>query len=69
MDKMDNIDKMDKVKVQLDKDVVNELIKMKEVGDSYSDVLKRLIKMQTRKRKHKNDIKQVPKEILQEFLV
>ena len=44
MDNMDNIDKMDKVKVQLDKDIVNELIKRKKVGDTYSDVLRRLIK-------------------------
>ncbi len=37
------MDKKDKVKVQLDKDIVNELIKMKEVGDTYSDVIRRLI--------------------------
>ena len=36
---------MDKVKVQLDKDIVNELIKMKEVGDTYSDVIRRILKM------------------------
>lgn len=41
---MYNVDNMDKVKVQLDKDVVNQLIKMKEVGDTYSDVIRRLIK-------------------------
>ena len=40
-----NIDNMDKIKVQLDKDVVNELIKMKEVGDTYSDVIRRLLKI------------------------
>ena len=34
---------MDKVKIQLDKDVVNELIKLKQVGDTYSDVVKRLL--------------------------
>jgi len=45
MDKMDNIDKMDKVKVQLDKDIVNELIKKKKVGDTYSNVLRRLLKI------------------------
>ncbi len=38
------MDKRDKVKVQLDKDVANQLIKMKEVGDTYSDVLRRLLK-------------------------
>lgn len=37
------ISNMDKVKVQLDKDVVNELIKLKRVGDSYSDVIRRLL--------------------------
>ena len=49
MDNMDNIDKMDKVKVQLDKDIVNELIKMKQVGDTYSDVLRRIIKKMRKK--------------------
>ena len=39
------MDKKDKVKVQLDRDVVNELIKMKEVGNTYSDVVRRLIKL------------------------
>lgn len=39
----DNIDNMDKVKVQLEKDVVNELIKLKKVGDTYSDVVRRLL--------------------------
>jgi len=37
--------KKDKVKIQLDRDVVNELIKMKEVGDTYSDVIRRLIEL------------------------
>jgi len=35
---------MDKVKVQLDRDVVNSLIKLKEVGDAYSDVIRRLLR-------------------------
>jgi len=35
---------MDKVKVQLDKDIVNKLLKMKEVGDTYSDVIRKLMK-------------------------
>jgi len=39
------MDKKDKVKVQLDRDVVNELVKMKEVGDTYSDVVRRLIEL------------------------
>jgi predicted CopG family antitoxin len=34
---------MDKVKVLLEKDVVNEMIKLKEVGDTYSDVVRRLL--------------------------
>ena len=40
MDKKDNISK---VKVQLEKDLVNELIKLKKVGDTYSDVIRRLL--------------------------
>jgi len=35
---------MDKVKVQLDRDVVNSLIKLKEVDDTYSDVIRRLLR-------------------------
>ncbi len=45
------MDKKDKVKVQLDKDVVNELIKMKEVGDTYSNVVRRLIELWKRSQK------------------
>jgi len=41
---IDNVDIMDKVKVQLDKDIVNALIKLKQVGDTYSDVIRRLLK-------------------------
>jgi predicted CopG family antitoxin len=41
---MDNEDKTEKVKVQLDKDVVNELLGMKKVGDTYSDVVRMLLK-------------------------
>jgi predicted CopG family antitoxin len=33
-----------KVKIELDVDVVNELIKMKKVGDTYSDIIRRLLK-------------------------
>lgn len=40
---MDNGDSMDKVKVQLDRDIVNKLIKLKQVGDTYSDVVRRLL--------------------------
>lgn len=35
---------MDKVKIQLDKDIVTSLIRLKEVGDTYSDVVRRLLK-------------------------
>ena len=41
---IDNTDIMDKVKVQLDKDVVTALIRLKEVGDTYSDVVRKLLK-------------------------
>ena len=44
MDNEDNIDKVDKVKVQLERDVANELIKRKTVGDTYSDIIRRLLK-------------------------
>ena len=35
---------MDKAKIELDRDIVNELIKLKKVGDTYSDVVRRLLK-------------------------
>ena len=38
------MDKKDKVKVELDKDIVNKLIKLKQVGDTYSDVIKKLLR-------------------------
>jgi len=44
---MYNMDKKDKVKVSLDRDVVNKLIQMKKVGDTYTDIIKRLIKNAT----------------------
>ena len=34
----------DKVKVEFDRDVLNALLKLKEVGDTYSDVVRRLLK-------------------------
>ena len=34
---------MKKVSVMLDEDVVRKLIKMKDVGESYSDVLRRIL--------------------------
>ena len=36
---------MNKTKVELDEEIVNELIQLKKVGDSYSDVLRRLLNM------------------------
>jgi len=36
----------EKTKVQIDNDVVNDLIKMKNIGDTYSDVIRKLIKEQ-----------------------
>ena len=42
-DKYTNMDKKDKVKVEFDRDVLNHLIKLKEVGDTYSDVVRRLL--------------------------
>lgn len=38
------MDKTDKVKVELDRKLVNDLIKLKQVGDTYSDVIKRLLR-------------------------
>ena len=37
------MDKKDRVKVELEKEVVNKLIKLKEVGDTYSSVIRRLM--------------------------
>lgn len=39
------MDKKARVKVELDKDIVNELIKMKKVGDTYSDIIKKLLEI------------------------
>ncbi len=36
--------KRNKTKVELDVDVVNKLIKMKEMGDTYSSVIRKLLK-------------------------
>ena len=38
------MDKKDKTKVEIETEVLNELIKLKKVGDTYSDVIKRLLK-------------------------
>jgi len=44
MAKKDKKDKIRKVKIELDEDVVNSLIKFKNVGDTYSDIVRRLLK-------------------------
>lgn len=36
--------KRNKTKVELDVDVVNKLIKLKEMGDTYSSVIRKLLK-------------------------
>ncbi len=41
---MDRMDNKDKVKIEVRKDIVNKLIKRKEVGDTYTDVIERLLK-------------------------
>ena len=49
MDKNDKI--KDKTKVEIKTNVLNELIKLKQVGDTYSDVIRRLLNS---KEKNKN---------------
>ena len=43
------MDKKDKAKVEIEKDVLNQLIKLKKVGDTYSDVIKRLLQKNKKK--------------------
>jgi len=40
---MDKKDKVDKTKVEIETNILNRLIKLKEVGDTYSDVIRRLL--------------------------
>ena len=40
----DNMDKKSKTKVEIETEILNQLIKLKEVGDTYSDVIRRLLK-------------------------
>jgi len=40
---MDKIDRKDKVKIEIEVFVANQLIKLKHVGDTYSMVIQRLI--------------------------
>jgi len=35
--------KKDKTKVEIETEILNQLIKLKEVGDTYSDVIRRLV--------------------------
>lgn len=37
------MDKKDKTKVEIEKDILNQLIKLKKVGDTYSDVIRKLL--------------------------
>lgn len=34
----------DKTKVEIETEILNELIKLKQVGDTYSDVIRKLLK-------------------------
>jgi len=36
--------KKDKTKVEIETEILNQLIKLKEVGDTYSDVIRMLLK-------------------------
>ena len=40
---MSKLNPEDKVNVELDRDVANQLIKLKNVGDSYSDIIRSLL--------------------------
>jgi len=46
------MDKKDKTKIEVEKEILNQLIKLKEVGDTYSDVIRKLLKNNKRR---KND--------------
>ena len=41
---------MGKVKVELERDIAEQLIKLKGVGDSYSDVIRKLLENARRKK-------------------
>ncbi|MEX2721338.1 MAG: antitoxin VapB family protein [Candidatus Wukongarchaeota archaeon] len=45
------MDKKDKVKISIRREIANKLKSMKKVGDTYSDVIKRLL---NEKKKNKN---------------
>jgi len=40
----DKVDRKKKTKVEIETEVLNELIKLKNVGDTYTDVIRRLLK-------------------------
>lgn len=40
---MVNMDNKEKVKIQVERDVANELVKLKKFGETYSDVIRRLL--------------------------
>lgn len=44
MDRQDKSDKRRKIKIEVDEDIANALIKLKSVGDTYSDVIRRILK-------------------------
>jgi predicted CopG family antitoxin len=43
------MDKKDKVKISIDREVANKLKSMMKVGDTYSDVIKRLLNEKKKK--------------------
>lgn len=43
------MDKKDKTKVEIETEVLNQLIKLKNVGDTYSEVISRLLKCKSKK--------------------
>ena len=43
------MDKKNKTKVEIETEILNQLIKLKEVGDTYSDVIRRLLKCKSKK--------------------
>ena len=45
------MDNKDKSKVEIKKDILNRLIKLKEVGDTYSDVINRLLEQSKEREK------------------
>ena len=37
------MDKKEKTKVEIETEILNQLIKLKNVGDTYSDIIRRLL--------------------------